>query len=73
MEVIPTIELERYVADACIFSIIIGKINHWDDPSPIIFLVINKNFRVGLYCTILSLGLAINLRVESNTEPLLDV
>lgn len=54
-------ELERIVANVCIFCIIIGKLDYPKEPAPIVLLIVDKGFKVGLDDTILSLGLAICL------------
>ncbi len=63
-EVVATIELEQVVTDAGILGIVIGKFRYWQQLGPIILLLIDKCFEVFFYCTVLSLGLAICLRVE---------
>ena len=55
-----------------IFCIIVSKFNYKKELSPIVLFEINKNSEIGLYCAILSLGLVISLRVESNGESSLD-
>lgn len=70
-KMVTIIKLKKHMANACILCIIVGKFSYWKELSPIIFLVINKNPEVGFYCTVLSLGLAISLRIEGGGEFLL--
>ena len=49
---------------ASIFSIVIGKLNHWQQPCSIILFFIDKCSKVRFYYAILSLSLAIYLGVE---------
>ena len=72
VEVVATIEFEKCVGDAYIFGIITGKLGYWKELSPIVLFIIDKNFEVCLHCTILPLGLAINLKMVGNKELLLD-
>ena len=60
------------MTSASIFRIIISEFSHRKKPSPIVLFVIDKNSEMSLHRTILSLGLAISLKVESSEEPLLD-
>ncbi len=69
---VATVELERRVAGAYILGVVVGELSHQEEPSPIIFLVIDESSQVGLHCTVLPLDLAINLGVESSREPSLD-
>ena len=71
-EVVATVRFERYKADACIFGVVVGKVNYLEELSLIILLVINKNPKVGFHHTILSLSLAGNLRMKGSQELLLD-
>ena len=69
---ISVIELERYVANAGIFGIVVSKLYHGKKPCPIILLEVNKGSEVGFYCTILLLNLAVRLWIEGGRESLLD-
>lgn len=64
--------LKKCVTGTGIFSIIIDKFSYREESDPIVLFVINKSLGINLHCTILSLGLAIKLRVKSNGEFLLD-
>ncbi len=55
-----------------IFYIIVSKYSHKKESGPIVLFIIDKNLEIGLYCTILSLSLAISLRVKNSEKPLLD-
>ncbi len=59
-----TIELERGVTGVGILDIVVGKFRYWQQPCPIILLLIDKYFEVYFHSTILSLGLAIYLGVK---------
>ena len=63
MEVVTTVEFERYVANACIVR---DKFSH--ELSPSILLIVDKIPEVGLYYNVLPLNLVVNLRVEDNRE-----
>ena len=69
---ISAIELEKYVAGAGIFDIVVSKLHYKKKPCPIILLEVDKDSEIGFYYTILSLSLAIRLRVESGRESPLD-
>ena len=66
------IELKRRMTGADILGIIISKLHHKKKPCPIILFEIDKNPKVGFYCAILPLSLAVCLQVESVGESLLD-
>ena len=55
-----------------IFHIIVSKFSHRKEPNPIILFIINKNLEISLYYTVLPLGLAINLGMESSRKLLLN-
>ncbi len=59
-----TIKFERHMTGASVFRIIVSKFGHQEEPSPIILLEIDKDSEVGLHSAILSLGLAIGLRMK---------
>ena len=62
------IELEKYMADTDIFSIVIGKFCHGKKLYLIILLEINKSLEVGFYYTILPFGFTVRLWLESGGE-----
>ena len=64
----PAIQLERGIAGAGIFRIIIGKFTHWQEPCLVILLVIDKGPEVGINCTILLSSLAVSLGIEGGRE-----
>ncbi len=72
MGVVASVEFKRCVADARILDVVVGKLSYWKESSPIVLLIIDKNFEVSFYCTVLPLGLAISLRVEGSRELSLD-
>ena len=65
---ISVIELEKYVAGAGIFGIVIGKLRHKKKPCLIILLKIDKGLEIGFHHTILPLCLIVCLRVENSRE-----
>ena len=67
------VEFERCVAGASIYDIVVYKLSYWQEACPVILLPVHKGSEVCLYCTILSLCLAIGLRMESRRESSLDV
>ena len=69
---IATVEFERRVAGARILRVVVGEFGHRKEPSPIVLLGIDEGSEIGFHRTILSVGLAIGLRVEGGGEPLLD-
>ena len=69
---ISTIELKRCVTGAGILGIVVSKLRHGKKPCPIILLEVDEGSEVGLYRTILSLNLAVRLRVEGGGESPLD-
>ena len=70
---IATVEFERYVANACIFCVIVSEFSHWKEPSPIILLVVDKNPEIGFHYTVLPLGLAVSLREEGGEKLLFNL
>ena len=69
---ISAIELKRCVAGAGILGIVVSKLRHKKKPCPIILLKNDKGLKIGFYCTILSLSLAVYLWVKSDRESPLD-
>lgn len=72
MGIVIIIKLEKHLVSTYIFGIIIGKLNYEKEPSPIIFFVINKNFKIGLYYIILPHDLAISFKIKNHEKLLLD-
>ena len=58
--------------DAYIFDVIIGKLSYWKGSSLIILHVVDKSPEIGLYCIVLPLSLAVNLRIKGGKKLLLD-
>ena len=69
---ISAIELERCVANAGIFGILISKFCYEKKPYLIILLKVDNGLEIDFHCTILPLSLAVRLRVEDNEESPLD-
>ena len=69
---ISAIELEKCVAGAGILGIVVSELCHGKKPCPIILLEVDKGLEVGFHRTILSLSLAIRLRMEGGGESSLD-
>ena len=70
---IATVQFKRRMAGACVFGIIISKLSHCWEPSPIILFEIDKSLKVGVYDTVLLFVLANNLQIEGGKKPMLDV
>ena len=66
------VEFKRCVANAGIFGIVVCELSHWQQVCPVILLLVHKGSEVCLYCAVLSLCLAISLRMESRRESSLD-
>ena len=64
------VQLERYMAGACIFSIVISKLSYRLEPCSVIPFKIDKSSKVSLYSTISPLGLAVSLRIKGSWESL---
>ena len=69
---ISAIELEKCVAGAGIFGIVVSELRHRKKPCPIILLKVDKDLEKGFYYTILPLNLALCLQVEGGGESPLD-
>ena len=69
---ISTIELEKRVTGAGIFGVSVSKLRHKKKSYSIILFKIDEGQKVGFYCAILPLNLAVCLRVEDGREFLLD-
>ncbi len=66
------VEFERCMDNIQILGVVVGKLSYWEESSFIILFIIDKSSEVGLHHTVLPFGLAINLKVESGRDPLLD-
>ena len=62
------VEFKRRVAGAGVLGIVVGKLSYWQEPCPVILLSVHKGSEVCLHCAVLSLCLAIGLRMESRRE-----
>ena len=60
------VQLEKSVAGAGVFRIVIGEFHHRQQPSPVVLLIVDESLEISLYCADLPLCLAICLRVEGN-------
>ena len=69
---ISVIELERCMAGAGIFGIVVSELHYRKKSCPIILLEVDEGLEVGFHRTILRLSLAIRLRIEGGGESLLD-
>lgn len=67
------VKLKKYIASTYIFSIVICKFCHGQEPCPVVLLSINKNTKINLYCAILLHGLAVRLQIEYSGDLLLNV
>ena len=65
---ISAVELEKYVADVCIFSVVVGELRYEKKPYPIILLEFDKRLEVGFYRTILPFSLTVYLWVKGSRE-----
>ena len=65
---ISAIELERCVAGTGILGIVVSKLRYGKKPCLIILLKINEGSEISFHRTILSLSLAVCLRVEGGRE-----
>ena len=65
---ISAIKLKKRVADVGIPSVVIDKLRYKKKPCPIILLKVDKGLEISFHCTILSLRLAVRLRVEGDGE-----
>ena len=71
MGIISTVELKKYVAGNSILGIIVSKLCYEKSLYPIILLKVDKSLKVGFYCTILPLNLAVYLKVKCDRKFLL--
>ena len=69
---IAAVQLKRRVTNACVFCIVINKLCHWQEPSPVILLEVDKSLEVCLHGAVLPLGLPVCLRMEGGRELSLD-
>lgn len=69
---IAAFKLEKWVANPCIFCVIIYKFSHWQKFSPVTLLLLDKNLKIHLYYSILSPCLAIFMRIKDSRKFLRD-
>ena len=65
------VEFKRRVASADIFGVVLCKLSHWQEACLVILLLVYKGSEVYFHCAVLSLCLAIGLRMESRRESFL--
>lgn len=51
----------------------IYKLSHWQEPSPIILLKIDKSLKIGFYHIIQTFSLTVGLKIESGGEVVLEL
>lgn len=64
MQKITTIQLKQHKTNACVFSIIVYKLDYWQQPCLIILLKNKKGSEIQFYYFVLSFGLPINYKIE---------
>ncbi len=64
--VVITIELEMGVTGAGILGVVVGKLHHWQWPCLVVLLLIDECSEVCFHSAVLSLDLAVCLRVEGS-------
>ena len=60
------------MAGILIFRIVVCVFSYWWKLSLIILLIVDKNPKIDLHCTVLPLDLTVNLSVESGKKPSLN-
>ena len=66
------VQLEWYIANTHILSIVINKLGYWQEPCSVILFEVDENSEVGFYRIILLFGLAVYLRIEGSWKSLFD-
>lgn len=64
MAVISLVELKKYVTDACILGIIVGKLSYWKELYSVILFKVDKKLKISFYYAVLPLSLFVGLRME---------
>lgn len=59
---------EKCVADTYILGIIVYKFSHRQEPSSVVLFLVNKNLKIYSYYLIMSLYLAIYLKIQGGKE-----
>lgn len=62
------VQLKRCMINASIFGIVISKLSLVKESSSVILFEVNKSIKIGLFTTILTLGLAISPRVKRSKK-----
>lgn len=70
---IAIVEFEKNISSTCILGIIVCKLCHWKEFSPIILFPIHKRSKICFYCIILLFALAIRLEIKGGGKLLLDI
>lgn len=65
------VELERCMTGACILGIVICELGYRQELSPIVLFQIDEYINISFQCAILSLGLAVCLRIKYSGQVLL--
>ena len=68
MQIVAVVEFERYMTHTGIFEVVVGKLNYWEEPCPVILLPIYKNTKISFYGTVLLFCLIVCLRVKRDGE-----
>ena len=64
VKILVIVQLKRYIANTCIFGIIVSKLNYWSKTGSIILLKVNKRLKVDFYNAYLLFYVAINLKIK---------
>ena len=70
---ISKVKIQKYIAGACVFSIIINKLSYWQEPYLIIPFEVNKSLKISFIYIIQSFGLAFYLKIEGNKKFLFEI
>lgn len=62
MTIVATIQLKKYITNAGVFCIIIGKLNHWKKLCLILLFKVDKDLKVNFYNIVLLLNLIVYLK-----------
>ena len=61
---VPKVQFKGHMTDTCVFGIVVSKLGHCKEPSPVILLEVDKSLEISFYSAVLPLGLTVNLRVK---------
>lgn len=70
---ITRIQLKKIITSARVFGIVKSKFSHWKKSNPIVLFKVDKDIRIFLYDTILTLGLAISFGVKCGRKFVFDL